>query len=352
MPDVVKSCAKCTRKFILTVESRERARQGAKHLLYFCPSCEKVHTPAELAMAENSNQAPAATGAVVSSSPVASQQAMPVAAFPANYLSTGYYDAHGLSAWVFTEGARLAADVLSRNSPTSLRKKYDQLASAKRHLALHNDFAQVRPQLYRLRALTARDVNRQVVTKEFQEFMDRNLELAERDERNFRGFLEHFQSILAYARNRQGLAPAELMKKARLPEGYLAAGYFEESQGQSLRTTDTPVIRRDAIIDYPKQLAAQFIREGVKITSVRRFYTKLKAIEARLGASVPFVKCREGIYAFERDAVYAANREVVSWSFAAFIARNVALASVDLPAFNAFVEHFQSLVAFSTNSRE
>ena len=46
---------------------------------------------------------------------------------------------------------------------------------------------------------TCTAIGRRVVPEEFQQFINRNVELAVEDEQSFRrGFLQHFESVLAY----------------------------------------------------------------------------------------------------------------------------------------------------------
>ncbi len=60
------------------------------------------------------------------------------------------------------------------------------------------DFAAVKPTIRSMERDVAYQVGREVVPEEFKQFIDRNVELAVKDEAHFKAFLNHFESVLSY----------------------------------------------------------------------------------------------------------------------------------------------------------
>jgi CRISPR type III-A-associated protein Csm2 len=119
-----------------------------------------------------------------------------------DYLKDGYFDGKGhLRAAIFKDEAKHVAGVLAelRMTPTSLRAFYNKLkALENRYKASANDFNVIRPSLYAFERDVAYQVSRQVVPEEFRKFININADLAIRGPREFKGFVEHFLSVLAY----------------------------------------------------------------------------------------------------------------------------------------------------------
>ena len=110
-------------------------------------------------------------------------------------------------------------------------------------------------------------------------------------------------------------------------------------------------MRKEIFVEYPKMLIEVFRRANPQLTftGLRRFYNKLKAVQSRARQG-GFAAAREGIYAFERDVAYAANRRIVPAEFEVFIRANINLVIADgcpEKALDAFVEHFQAVVAYA-----
>lgn len=61
-----------------------------------------------------------------------------------------------------------------------------------------DDFDVVRSKILSMKRDVAYQVGRQVVPEEFMQFIDTNVELAIKDQDHFKGFLDHFESVLAY----------------------------------------------------------------------------------------------------------------------------------------------------------
>jgi CRISPR-associated protein Csm2 len=90
-----------------------------------------------------------------------------------------------------------------------------------------------------------------------------------------------------------------------------------------------------------------FARTSLSNTALRRFYNKLKGLDTKHKFNREYKSLLPELYAFERDAAYAAARQVVPGVFIGFAVKNVDLATRDEKGFKGFVEHFQSIVAFA-----
>lgn len=126
---------------------------------------------------------------------------------------------------------------------------------------------------------------------------------------------------------------------ATLPKGYLDGGYFETKNSKQY-------IREEVFITWAKEMSASLKSEGLTPAAIRRFFSKLRAIEYKFKTTRDFDLAREGIYAFSRDVAYTENRGVTKFLFTKFIELNCAEAKKDAEHFKAFVEHFQSVIAY------
>ena len=126
---------------------------------------------------------------------------------------------------------------------------------------------------------------------------------------------------------------------AQLPEGYLDGGYFETKN-------DKKYIREEVFISWARAVSAALKQDGLTSTKIRGFFNKLRAIEYNFKMTHDFDRAREGIFAFARDVAYTENRGVTKPLFTRFIEKNIAEAKKDAEHFRAFIEHFQSVVAY------
>jgi CRISPR-associated protein Csm2 len=122
---------------------------------------------------------------------------------PESYLRDGYFDQGGkhLREGIFKEDAKEVARVLAalKMTPTSLRAFYNKLkAIENRYKISNNDFDLIKPNLYAFERDVAYQVSRGVVSEEFRKFININSALAIKGPEFFRGFVEHFLSVLAY----------------------------------------------------------------------------------------------------------------------------------------------------------
>ena len=121
---------------------------------------------------------------------------------PTDYLSQGYYDEGGqLRADIFKDEAKIAANVLAswNTTPTSLRAFYNKLkAIENKYKYSGNDFNLIKPGLYAFERDVAYQISRGVVSEEFRKFININSEIASKGPREFKGFVEHFLSVLSF----------------------------------------------------------------------------------------------------------------------------------------------------------
>ena len=259
---------------------------------------------------------------------------------PVDYLSNGYFDQQGLlRREIFADVARAIANVLNARGTTStrLRSFYNKLAAISYHLQQTGDFNDTKVKLASFQTIVEYAKARKVVPQEFQEFIARNITFAERDPVSFAGFLEHYKSIIAYTKTERNFAAADWIGGRGLPPGYLNGGYHDSSGH----------LRREVIIEWPKAIVDVFARESLSSTALRRFYNKLKGLDIKHQFNPNFKLLLPDLYAFERDAAYAAARLVVPGVFIGFAVKNIDLATRDEKGFKGFVEHFQSIVAFA-----
>ena len=125
----------------------------------------------------------------------------------ADYLKEGYFDAAGnLREELITSKAQLIANDLCkiRLSSVQLRKFYAHARQLGRQLENGEAFATIRPALLEMQPLVADAVGRAHANgagnyELFKQFIDKNVELAAREEKNLReGFLKHFMYVVAY----------------------------------------------------------------------------------------------------------------------------------------------------------
>ena len=80
-----------------------------------------------------------------------------------------------------------------------MRRFFNKARGIESKLERVEDFEAIKADIYGFKRDVAYQVGRKVVPAEFQYFIDRNVELAVQDEDSFRrGFMQHFESVLAY----------------------------------------------------------------------------------------------------------------------------------------------------------
>ena len=79
-----------------------------------------------------------------------------------------------------------------------LRKFYDQAVAVKLGLEAGQDFSTLRPKLLSLVPAAANAVGAGNAPQLLKQFIEANVGIAKRDEKHFRAFMTHFQSVVAY----------------------------------------------------------------------------------------------------------------------------------------------------------
>jgi len=121
---------------------------------------------------------------------------------PDNYLKNGYFDnKEHLREGIFKEEAKEVANVIAAEgmTPTALRVFYNKLkAIESRYKSSKNDFDLIKPNIYAFERDVAYQASRGVVKEEFRKFITINAAIAAKGPKEFKGFIEHFLSVLAY----------------------------------------------------------------------------------------------------------------------------------------------------------
>lgn len=127
---------------------------------------------------------------------------------PKGYLDGGYFaDNTNIKSELLTETAEHVARVLGNSNSitsTQLKRFFAQVRAIERELG-QKGFSELVPQILSLKPMAANYVGRGSSQWErerrevFKRFIDRNVELASRDENSFnKGFIPHFESVVAY----------------------------------------------------------------------------------------------------------------------------------------------------------
>ncbi len=126
--------------------------------------------------------------------------------FDADYLSEGYFqdeEKKYLRPDVLDKVAIDVAKVLGTARPpmpmNQMRRFFNKARGIEAKLDRGEDFKAVQADIVGFKRDVAYQVGRELVPREFQSFITRNVTLAMENERSFRkGFLPHFESVLAY----------------------------------------------------------------------------------------------------------------------------------------------------------
>lgn len=141
------------------------------------------------------------------------QRRPPPSGLPQGYLREGYFDAKGnLRPEVITDLAEEAARALGNARPsmtsTQLRRFYNKTRFVRQKLDAGTSWEKVIGDIHSLKRDAANAVGKNNAPGVFKYFIDTNVQLAVQSKDSFiRGFLEHFQSVVAY-RKYQESAPS------------------------------------------------------------------------------------------------------------------------------------------------
>lgn len=130
------------------------------------------------------------------------------------------------------------------------------------------------------------------------------------------------------------------------PQGYLEGGYFTQvttSEGER------KVIRREYIIDYAKAIAQKLIDDGKdgknKSTQLRKFYDYCVQLDSMMKNGSSFEEVEGAFCQLLPYAEDAQTRKCVTDTFVKFIQDNVEQVH-NKEDFNAFLSHFEAVIAF------
>ncbi|MEI6125150.1 MAG: type III-A CRISPR-associated protein Csm2 [Pseudomonadota bacterium] len=127
-----------------------------------------------------------------------------------------------------------------------------------------------------------------------------------------------------------------------LAHDYLEGGYFDEKNGKKY-------IKEAVYITWAQDVSAALRNQNMSPTAIRNFFNKLRAVEFKYKVNKDFDLAKQDLFAFCRDVKYTENRSVTPALFTIFIEKNIELAKVDSLHFKAFIEHFQSVIAYFKN---
>lgn len=162
----------------------------------YCPQCSS---------AQRESRPPERRGGGQYSGPPArrSGQERTVPGLGPDYLQGGYFNEKGyLRKEIFTTEAERVAGLLSAKGMTSaaLRRFYNKVRGIYERYNDTKNFEEAKTGLYSIYPNVADKVSRNNsnVPEEFRRFINTNLNLAERDPDHLKGFVQHFQSVVAY----------------------------------------------------------------------------------------------------------------------------------------------------------
>lgn len=132
-------------------------------------------------------------------------QGPPPTGLPAGYPGE-YFDSKGnIKGEIITSTAEEVAKILGNarfGSKTlaygQFRKFYAQAMVVKSGLEAGQDFLSLRPKLLSLIPLTANAVGAGNAPLVLKQFIEANVTVAQRDEKHFKAFITHFQSVIEY----------------------------------------------------------------------------------------------------------------------------------------------------------
>ena len=130
--------------------------------------------------------------------------------FPRHYLEQGYFDEKGTirRELVLDHAEEIGRDVLAKDKSlvkkgmgsTALRSFFSHVRRIETHLDAGRSFDGLRPEIWRLRTMAEYQRQRKEppINESFIEFITKNVPLAQKDEKHFRAFVTHFESVMAF----------------------------------------------------------------------------------------------------------------------------------------------------------
>lgn len=141
------------------------------------------------------------------SGPPAGRFSPPLPKLPDGYLANGYFDEKGnvrpevIQVWPPALARTFTKEAYPKLNTAQLRRFYNKVCNIRQRLDGNQPFDVLKEQIYSLGPLVAAAVGRKTAPQIFKDFIDMNIPHAVRSEEHFRrGFLVHFQSVVAYAK--------------------------------------------------------------------------------------------------------------------------------------------------------
>lgn len=127
----------------------------------------------------------------------------------ANYLRQGYVDPEGgYRREIYCEEAQFVVEKLRYGTSVhALRRFYNRIKGLERSMDRGRRFDENKTQLYALHPHAVYAKERQLVSKFFPEFIQRNITQAVANWEQFEGFVKHFESVVAYFTATQDSSP-------------------------------------------------------------------------------------------------------------------------------------------------
>ena len=128
-----------------------------------------------------------------------------------------------------------------------------------------------------------------------------------------------------------------MIKESFSIEKYLKNGSFDE-HGRP---------KREIYLDWAETISEDLEKEGMTKASLRRFYSQVKVLQPLLQEN--FDDNKHKLYRVLTLATYGVNRDQdvkLPDMFLYFIRQNIELATKDLKHYLAFLDHFESVVAY------
>ena len=128
---------------------------------------------------------------------------------PNDYLANGYFDEQShIRRDIVIETAKEVAERIARDrrlirkkiASSAIRSFFSHVRALEAKLDGGKAFSEIRPGIWRLRSMAEYQKQRREppVNQTFVDFISRNVDLADKDEKHFRAFVKHFESVLAF----------------------------------------------------------------------------------------------------------------------------------------------------------
>ncbi|KWT94953.1 type III-A CRISPR-associated protein Csm2 [Candidatus Magnetominusculus xianensis] len=124
---------------------------------------------------------------------------------PKDYLKDGYFDKNGcIHETLLTTTADEIAELFSKSSPKlethQLRRFFNHVRAAANRLNMTDDWSCVKGDISKLSSFAAYGVGKKNgrIPQEFYKFIEENVKRTESEKSLTKGFVEHFQAVVAY----------------------------------------------------------------------------------------------------------------------------------------------------------